>query len=139
MVPKCTGSIVLHKILTKSVIRNSYFIIAMPTACITSEANNAALREHNKQWTIPRSSQNEETERCYKIESQLETKIFINDCTVESFRFIQRFFYGLNPILNESIIVDILYVSKKYLITSLEQGCVEYISSITDIEAVLTI
>ena len=73
------------------------------------------------------------------MESRLENKVYINDCTVSAFSFIQEFFYGLNPILNESIIVDVLYVSKKYLITELEQGCIEYISSIKNIESVLKI
>jgi len=52
----------------------------------------------------------------------------INDITPNTFKYLISFCYGLNPIINESNVVNILYSANKYLINPLKQACIARIS-----------
>ncbi len=54
----------------------------------------------------------------------------LDDVSSDAFQYVQSFFYGTKPLLNKSIVPNVTYVAKKYLLTNLYKLCVLFISKL---------
>ena len=59
----------------------------------------------------------------------LENSIKIPDITPNAFDFLIKYIHGLNPPITTDIVVDVLYLSKKYLINPIELACTKRLQS----------
>ncbi len=55
----------------------------------------------------------------------------LDDASPEAFQYIQSFFYGTQPSLNENIVANVTYLSKKYLLTPLYELAVAFMSNLS--------
>ena len=53
--------------------------------------------------------------------------VYINDINPDGFKFLISYFYNLKPILNNDIVIHIIYISKKYLLNKLKLYSLNYI------------
>ena len=67
------------------------------------------------------------------MEGDCNNIVRLNDISCETFEFIQRCFYGLNPVLNANNVVPILCASDKYLIKPLKNLCINFILKLANI------
>ena len=71
----------------------------------------------------------------------VDTKI--PDITPNAFDFLIKYIHGLNPPITTEIVVDVLYLSKKYLIKPIELACTKRLqsmfASIDSVDAIFAI
>ena len=58
--------------------------------------------------------------------------VYLPDCEYEGVLEMLRYIYGGEPELNESNVIDVLYVAKKYLVNSLAVKCIEFLRRTLD-------
>ena len=57
--------------------------------------------------------------------NNIDNGIKLPDITPNAFDFLLKYIYGLNPSVSDDISVDLLYLSKKYLIKPIENACID--------------
>ena len=74
-------------------------------------------------------------ERFIESIKQHNNRVIISDVTPESFKYLRNTFYSVKQSLKPSIVVDVLYLSQKYLVSSLEMKCLNYIKEIKGLKS----
>lgn len=62
--------------------------------------------------------------------NDIDNGIKIPDVTPNAFDFLIKYIHGLNPTVTKENVVDILYLSKKYLIQTIENACLTVLKAI---------
>ena len=68
------------------------------------------------------------------MQESKKDEIIIEDVTPDVFKFLKNLFYVKKQELNVDIVLDVLYASKKYLLTDLECECYKFIEKIDKLE-----
>ena len=63
--------------------------------------------------------------------------VVITDVEPKAFEFLQQYIYLQKPLMNNDLVVDVLYLSQKYLIKDVEKLCLSHIKNVSDINITL--